>query len=221
MALEASRVRVAGFVVLMAIVAAGNARGQTTAAGTAAADADAAAWSFLASAYTYVLPDGANYVQPTVTANHGWLHLEARFNYEERDTGSGWFGYNFSVGEQVTLEITPMIGVIFGKTDGIAPGYRGSIGWRRLELSSESEYVFDANDSASNFLYTWSELTFAPADWWRVGLAVQRTKAYRTEFDIQRGFVVGLSVKRAELSAYVFNPDLSHPTMVFAVGLTF
>jgi hypothetical protein len=72
--------------------------------------------------------------------------------------------------------------------------------------------VFDANDSANNFLYTWSELTLAPADWWRFGLAVQRTKVYRTNFDIQRGFVVGFSYRRGEFSAYLLNPDASHPT---------
>jgi hypothetical protein len=114
-----------------------------------------------------------------------------------------------------------MAGVVFGTTTGIAPGYRGSLGWRRLEFASESEYVFNANDSASNFLYTWSDFTFAPADWWRFGLAVQRTKVYRTDFDIQRGFVVAVSSKRAEFSAYVFNPDTSHPIVVLAVGLSF
>jgi hypothetical protein len=214
-------VRVAAFVALTVILAKGNAQAQTTAAGTAAAAADGTAWSFSASAYTYILPDSANYVQPTIAANHGRLHLEARFNYEDHDTGSAWFGSNFSVGEQLTLEITPMAGVIFGNTAGIAPGYKGSLGWRKLELYSESEYVFDLNDSANNFLYTWSELTLAPADWWHFGLAVQRTKVYRTDFDIQRGFVVGLSYRRAEFSAYLLNPDASHPTVVLAVGLTF
>ena len=39
-------------------------------------------WSFSASAYTYFVPDSRNYVQPTVTADRRWLHLEARYNYE-------------------------------------------------------------------------------------------------------------------------------------------
>jgi len=213
--------RVAGLVMLTAILAAEGAQAQQPAAGTAAAPADGTAWSFSASAFTYILPDSANYVQPTVAADHGWLHLEARFNYENRDTGSAWFGYNFNVGEQLALEITPIVGVIFGNTAGIASGYKALLGWQKLELSSESEYVFDANDSANNFLYTWSELTLAPADWWRFGLAVQRTKVYRTNFDIQRGFVVGFSYRRGEFSAYLLNPDASHPTVVLAAGLTF
>ena len=55
------------------------------------------AWSFSASAYTYIVPDCREYVQPTFTADRGWLHLEARYNYESLETGSAWIGYNFSV----------------------------------------------------------------------------------------------------------------------------
>ena len=59
---------------------------------------DDKAWSFSASAYTYIVPDSANYGQPTFTADRGWRHLEARYNYEALDTGSVWVGYNFSGG---------------------------------------------------------------------------------------------------------------------------
>jgi hypothetical protein len=49
---------------------------------------DDRAWSFSGSVYTYIAPDDGSYVQPTVTADRGWLHLEARYNYEALDTGS-------------------------------------------------------------------------------------------------------------------------------------
>ena len=168
-----------------------------------------------------MLPDEPNYVQPAVTADRGWLHLEGRFNYEDRDTGSAWFGYNFSVGDRLTFEFTPMIGAVFGNTTGVAPGYRGSLGWGMLQLYSETEFVFDAGDSADNFLYTWSEFEVAPADWCRFGLVVQRTKVYQTEFDIQRGFFAGVSYRRADVTAYVFNPDDSRPVVVVTVGVGF
>ena len=159
-------------------------------------------------------------MQPTVAADRDWLHVEARFNYEDRDTGSVWLGYNFSVGKEVTLEITPMIGAVIGNTAGIAPGYKASLRWRMFELNSETEYVVDAGDSADSFLYTWSEFALAPTDWSRFGLAVQRTKVYQTEFDIQRGFFAGFSYKRAEVTAYVFNPDV-RATVVLAVSVGF
>ena len=53
-----------------------------------------------------------------------------------------------------------------------------------------------------------------------VGGVIQRTKLYETDFDIQRGFLVGFSYKRANLTTYVFNPD-DKPTFVVAVGVSF
>lgn len=184
-------------------------------------DADERAWSFSASAYTYILPDSRNYVQPTIMADRGWLHLEARYNYEDVDAGSAWIGYNFSFGEKLTLDFAPMIGGVFGSTTGVAPGYRVSLAWWKLELYSETEYVFDTSNSSDSFLYTWSELTLAPVDSLRYGLVVQRTRLYQTDFDIQRGFLIGFSYKRADFTACIFNPDASRPTVVLGVGLSF
>lgn len=192
----------------------------TAEAQTSTASADRNGWSLDASAFTYIVPDTENYVQPTVAADRGWLHLEARFNYEDRDTGSVWLGYNFSIGDEVALEITPMIGAVIGKTAGIAPGYKASLRWRMVDIYSETEYVVDAGESTDSFLYTWSEFALAPTDWSRFGLALQRTKVYQSAFDIQRGFFAGFSFKRAEVAAYVFDPDAS-PTVVLAVSVGF
>ena len=171
--------------------------------------------------YTYFVPDDSNFVQPTFTADRDWLHLEARFNYEALDTGSAWVGYNFSGGETVTWELTPMLGAVFGATDGIAPGYKGSLGWKKLEFYSEGEYVFDARESADSFFYNWSELTFAPVESFRFGMVTQRTRVYQTDRDIQRGLLAGFSFNRLYLTGYVFNPDDEKPTFILAVTLTF
>lgn len=184
-------------------------------------DPDETTWSFSVSAYTYIVPDDRTYVQPSLTADRGWLHLEARYNYEGLDTGSAWIGYNFSFGEKLTLDLAPLIGGVFGSTAGIAPGYKGSLAWWKLELYSETEYVFDTSSASDSFLYTWSELTLAPVDSFRFGLVVQRTKLYKTEFDIQRGLLVGASYKRVDFTACIFNLDASRPTLVLAVGLGF
>jgi hypothetical protein len=219
--------RVLALSALVVLAAGGAVQAQATAGAapvTAAAQAAPAAgkpWSFSAAAAIYILPDDADYVQPAITADRGGLHLEGRFNYEDRDTASAWIGYNFSVGEAVTLDFTPMVGAVFGNTGGIAPGYRGSLAWGALQLYSETEFVIDSGDSADSFLYTWSELEVAPVEWLRFGLVAQRTKVYQTEFDIQRGFFAGLSVGRADVTAYVFNPDAERPTVVVTVGVGF
>lgn len=216
---------VAGLALGLAL-AGGEALAQATvdpavAAATPPEEAGEKAWSFSAGAYTYFLPDEGDYLQPTLTADRGRLHLEARYNYEDRETASAWIGYNLSFGEEVTLDLTPMLGGVFGQTDGVAPGYKASLAWRRLELTSESEYVIDTGDSSGSFFYTWSELAWGPADWCRLGLVVQRTKAYQTDFDIQRGLLVGVTYKDLDLTAYVFDPDDDRPTVVLGLTLGF
>ncbi len=155
----------------------------------------ASKWAFSASVYGYLVPDDQSYAQPTVTADHDWLHLEARYNYEALKTGSTWIGYNFSGGKKLEWEFTPMLGGVFGDFTGIAPGYKGALRWWKLELYSEGEDLFDPGDSSGNFFYNWSELTLSPVDWFRVGLETQRTHAYQTDGEIQRGLLAGFSVK--------------------------
>ena len=40
----------------------------------------------------YILGDDF-YTVPVYRVNTGWLHLEARYNYEDRNTFSAWFGF--------------------------------------------------------------------------------------------------------------------------------
>ncbi len=184
-------------------------------------DDEAKKWSFSASVMGYLVPDSRDYVQPTFTADRGWLHLEARYNYESLNTGSAWLGYSLGGGQKVEWSFTPMIGGAFGDLNGVAPGYKFDVTWWKLELYSEGEYVFDAAGSSGNFFYNWSELSVRPVDWFRIGMATQRTRLYETDRDIQRGFLVGLDYKEFRFTTYVFNPDESKPTVVLAAGVTF
>ena len=181
----------------------------------------APAWTFSAAAFIYFLPDETNYVQPTVTADRARLHLEARFNYEARDTASVWAGVNFSGGESVEWEFTPMLGGVFGSTDGVAPGYKAWLGWRALELYSEGEAMVDLGDAGDSFFYNWSEITFAPIDWFKFGLVTQRTRAYESDRDIQRGLILRGAFRNLEMTTYILNPDDSKPIVVLAFGISF
>jgi hypothetical protein len=178
-------------------------------------------WEFGVSATGYFVPDEGDYVQPTLSADHDWLHLEARFNYEDRDAGSVWAGYNWSVGETLSLDVTPMFGLVFGGTSGLAPGYEMDLGFRRFSFYNEGEYVFDTESSENDFFYNWAELTFAPVEALRFGLVAQRTHAYQTARDVQRGLLVAFAHQRLELTACLFNPDLDHPSFAFAAALSF
>jgi hypothetical protein len=197
------------------------ARAQTNTPPSALPETATNQWDFSVTAMGYLVHDSRDYIQPTIAADRNWLHLEARYNYENLDTGSAWVGYNFAGGERLAWEFTPMLGGVFGHTTGIAPGYHGSLSWWKLELYSEGEYLFDTGDSSASFFYNWSELTLAPMEWLRFGLATQRTRAYQTDRDVQRGFLVGVSYKKVSFTTYVFNADEGRPTIVLAAGVHF
>src|SRR6185295_8321022 len=81
----------------------------------ATVDSSASNWSFSAAANYYVIPDSRDYLQPTIAVKRGWLHLEVRYNYENLETGSLWFGYNIVTGKSVTMEFTPMVSGVIGR----------------------------------------------------------------------------------------------------------
>jgi hypothetical protein len=178
-------------------------------------------WSFSAYGYLYLVPNSRDYFNPILTADHNWLHLEARYNYESFETGSLWVGYNFSLGHNLVLGVTPMLGGVFGDLTGVAPGFEVSLTWRKVSLWAQGEFVFDPGNSSGSFYYNWSELSIAPTDWFRVGLAIQRTRLYRTSLDLQRGFLVGFTYRKFDFTTYVFDLGWTDPTVVLAAGVTF
>jgi hypothetical protein len=212
------------FLALALMVFAATAHAQAPAPATAAAKTPAQtepAWEISASLYAYSPPDSQSYLQPTIRADRGKLHLEARYNYEALDTSSVWIGYNFSFGDELKLDLTPMLGGVFGKTSGLAPGYELTLAWRRFQLYSEGEYVFDKDVSSDSYFYMWSEVTYAPTDWFQFGLVGQRTRAYQTEVDTQRGLLARVIYKKVDFTGYVFNPGTDYPTYVVSVGVSF
>ena len=124
-------------------------------------------------------------------------------------------------GEKLRLDATVMAGGVFGDTKGVAPGFELTLTYGRFSLYSEGEYVFDVEDSDNNFFYNWAQLGFSPVEWLSVGLVSQRTRAYHTGLDVQRGLFVGFSYKSVTLSVYVFNPGWETPTVVSSLAVSF
>jgi len=178
-------------------------------------------WSANVSAFAYFLPGDDNYLQPEIDADAGVLHLELRYNYEDLDTASLWLGYNLSTGNEVLVEFTPMLGTVFGNTNGIAPGFDFSVSWQRLSFYTEFEHVFNTDDSAESFLYAWTELDFDLGGGVSAGLVGQRTRVYDSPRDIQRGLLVSFTLGRGQLTGYVFNPDDDDPIYVLAAAVGF
>ncbi len=164
-------------------------------------------WVFSGSAYGYLFFEGSgDFVAPVVRAQRGRLYFEGRYNYEERDTGSLFGGYLFSFGKEVTLDLTPMLGAVVGEVDGVAPALELDLNWKSLNYYNESEYVFDFADRDSNFFYSWSELSWTCAPWFRAGLTAQRTRVYETDRVVEAGFLVGFYFWKMEIATYLFSP---------------
>jgi hypothetical protein len=206
----------------LVVVLAGQVLAQTPVRPTPDSEvADANQWSYSLAADGYLVPNDQSYGSSIFTADHQWFHLEARYNEEYLKTGSLWAGYNFSVGHNLVFEATPMLGAVFGNTTGIAPGYELSLAYKRLELSSEGEYVFNTDDRTASFFYTWNELVYSPTDWFRAGLVAQRQRDYHSNLDVQRGFSVGIAHKKMDFTTYVFNAGWTTPTVVLALTFKF
>lgn len=178
-------------------------------------------WEFSLSSGTYFVKNGPDFVNPTVTADRDWLHLEARYNYEALNTGSLWLGYNFSFGEKLVFGVTPMLGGVFGDISGVAPGYKITVSYKMFELYTLGQYFIDDTTREENFFYTWSELTCSPVDWFKFGLVVDRTKLAVENFDIRRGPLIGFKYKCLDFSVYWLNPGSSDQTVILYTALNF
>jgi hypothetical protein len=177
-------------------------------------------WTFSALVDGYFVPGEQGYADPIFTADHRWLHLEGRYNYEDLETGSLWFGYNFNYSspQKLDLTLTPMVGGVFGRTNGVAPGLEASLTYQKINFWVSNEYVFDTGNPSASYFYTWPQITYSPVDWLHVGLVAQRTQAVQS--DTQGGFLFGLSHGDIEFTSYILNLG-SKPTAVLEVGYNF
>ncbi|HPH45537.1 MAG TPA: hypothetical protein PKU83_00925 [Chryseolinea sp.] len=184
------------------------------------AQSDSSRWSFNPDVNFYLIPDDF-FVLPVFRADKNWLHLEARYNYEDRQTFSGWFGYNFMGGKKLEYTITPMIGGVVGLSNGISPGLEITLSYKNFELYTEAENYFDLETSENNFFYNWTDLTYSPTDWLWFGISGQRTRLYQTDLDIQRGLLIGAGVKNLELTTYCYNLGFDDPFFLITLSANF
>lgn len=151
----------------------------------------------------------------------GRAHLEARYNYEDLRTGSFFAGARLDVARgRFELSITPIVGMVVGRTSGVAPGLEIEAKLWKLELSSESEFVWSGADPDPSFVYSWNELAIRPVAWARAGLVGQRTRFVGERAIADHGFLVGLTFGPLDLGAYVFQPFESVRYFAFVLGVS-
>ena len=171
--------------------------------------------------YYYAMRDQPDYGVGVASLNRGALHLEARYNYEARRSGSVFAGWNFGGGENVTFQITPLIGALFGEVHGVVPGVEAGVAYRDVDAYIEAEYVHDLGNHNDSYFYAWSEVGWKPAKWLRVGLVGQRTREVENGRDLQRGGFIQLILDKATLGIYGFNPDSASRYLIISFGMQF
>ena len=96
-----------------------------------------------------------------------------------------------------------------------------NVTYKKIELYSENEYLFDTGAKAGNFFYTWTQLTYSPVEWFKIGYVIQRTRAYQTPLDLQRGLLIGFIHKKVSFTTHVFDPGQASPSLVLTPGYAF
>lgn len=173
----------------------------------------APAWSLDLQAYHYFIPDEPDFLLPMALADRGPLHLEARYNYEDRNTVSGFIGWNLPLGN---LTLTPMAGLAVGQTDGIVPGLEVFFQAGRFEAWVEAEYLFDLASRDDDFFYAWSEASYRVAPWGALGIMSQRTKTFREDVELDWGLLARVGKGPVSLLTYLIDPTRDRFWMVGA-----
>ena len=145
----------------------------------------------------------------------GW-HAEARYNYEDFKTISLHAGKTFSKEGKLAYTITPLVGGLLGNTKGLSLGANIELNLKKWNWLTQTQCVFSSDD----FLYTWSELFYAPSEWFYFGAALQHTKLTLEPHLWEPGIGVGFSVKNFSFTAYDFvaTPTKQH---TFVLSLIF
>jgi hypothetical protein len=177
-------------------------------------------WNMETAVLGFLYTDTIALWNPSFTADHGHLHVEARYQWEDWRTGSVWIGRNFSFGDALSVTFTPMVGGVFGYTNGVAPGYLLEMEWRSLYFYSSSEYLFNLEDNSANFGYTWTELT-VDLDHLLFGIVAQRTRPFESSLDLQRGLSLMREQGAFTFGMYLFNLGWTDPTVVLNLAYAF
>ncbi len=184
-------------------------------------DSASSKWSFSTSAFYYIIPGQKNTLSLIGYADHKSLHLEGRYNYEDEKTGSVFAGWRFETGNKFVFGLTPMIGLVVGNTDGIAPGLELDATYGLFDFYSETEYVIDFSGQENNFLYTWGELGVTPFKSFRTGISFQRTRLYQSSLDLQRGIFAEYQFWKITTGVYYFDPFSTNQFLIATLSFDF
>jgi hypothetical protein len=169
----------------------------------------------------YAMRDQPDFGIGVASVNRGSLRLETRYNYEAKNSTSVFAGWKFAGGDALTWEVTPLAGALTGATRAWIAGLEASVAYRSVDVYVEAEHVGGLSDGSDPYFYAWSELGWRPAEGLRLGLVGQRTRLVHSDRELQRGIFAQVTIRKATLSAYAFNPDAGSRYVIVALGFAF
>jgi hypothetical protein len=139
-------------------------------------------------------------------------YFEARGNYEAIYSGSLYFGKTFKKKALISYSIIPAAGLVLGSFNGGSVGANVALEYKKISFSSQSQYTFSIEKPATNFSYSWSDLTYQLKEWMSAGVSLQQTGEL-----FEKGILVRGLYKNLSIPLYVFNPATSE--RYFVLGL--
>jgi hypothetical protein len=165
-------------------------------------------------------------------------YVEARYNYEELNSYSLYFGKTFASRERYRLpantflmarkkrrrkfsySVTPMVGAVTGKFKGGSIGLNLTMDYGKIFFATQSQSTFSSANEDSSFSFIWSELAYQPSKWLFSGLAFQQTHFLLNNSDsFDPGIVVGFLAGLWTFPLYVFNPVSNNQYFVAGINL--
>ena len=169
--------------------------------------------------YNYFGQPGAGAVVPMIhfETKRNW-YAELRYNYEDNKTISLFAGKSFKGGSSFSYSITPLAGFSAGNFTGVSLGINADAEWKKIYLSSQTQYSMGIKKDEANFFFTWSELGYNISNHFFGGIAIQYTGTAVVN-NFEPGFVAGFELNNFSFPVYVFSPF--QDSRYFIVGVNY
>ena len=141
-------------------------------------------------------------------------YMEARGNYEATNSASLYVGKTFRKTALISYSIIPIAGLVAGGFNGGSVGANVALDYKKISFSSQSQYTFSIENRATNFTYSWSDLTYQLKGWVSAGASLQQTRGL-----FEKGILVRVVYKNLSIPLYVFNPATCERYFVLGLNL--
>lgn len=165
-------------------------------------------------------------VEPTSIIPQAWIYikdfyLEARYNYEDKKTVSLYFGRAFSFDKKAVWEITPMVGGVFGKTNGVSPGFNFDLEYKRFSTFTQCQYTIDLKDINKSFFWDWTGFNINISKHFGLGGSLQAFQPNSGDPFYRAGPMISFHHKTLAIEAYVYNFWQQYPTGAIGIEYEF